>query len=123
MGMLTPVTRVLVDAALGLPLRATRYTVERARAVPMPDGVPLVGDHYRPVGVQAGPGTAPDLRCVSSPIEVGRTGGWLTSTSGEPRIVVDGSSADGAYSRQEALELAAFLVTAVAEMDRQPAGQ
>ncbi|MGY1606658.1 CocE/NonD family hydrolase [Geodermatophilus sp. SYSU D00700] len=39
---------VLADALLGLPLRATPYTVERDVAVPMPDGVSLLGDHYRP---------------------------------------------------------------------------
>src|SRR3712207_8843871 len=39
---------LLADAALGLPLRATAYTVRRDVAVPMPDGVSLRGDHYRP---------------------------------------------------------------------------
>lgn len=39
---------LLVDAALGLPLRARGYTVHRDVAVPMPDGVTLLGDHYRP---------------------------------------------------------------------------
>jgi uncharacterized protein len=50
--MLTTVAGVLTDAALGLPLRATPYTVERDVAVPMPDGVTLLGDHYRPAGVE-----------------------------------------------------------------------
>ncbi|MCW2584009.1 MAG: peptidase [Klenkia sp.] len=39
---------LLVDPALGLPLRARRYTVHRDVAVPLPDGVTLLGDHYRP---------------------------------------------------------------------------
>jgi putative CocE/NonD family hydrolase len=39
---------LLVDTALGLPRRAARYHVERDIAVPMPDGVTLLGDLYRP---------------------------------------------------------------------------
>ena len=39
---------LLADAALGLPPRATPYTVERDLAVPLPDGVSLLGDLYRP---------------------------------------------------------------------------
>lgn len=39
---------LLADAALGLPLRATPYTVQRDLAVPLPDGVSLLGDLYRP---------------------------------------------------------------------------
>jgi hypothetical protein len=42
---------LLADAVLGLPLRAVPYAVERDVAVPMPDGVALLGDHYRPTGV------------------------------------------------------------------------
>jgi hypothetical protein len=41
---------LLADAVLGLPRSATRYTVERDVPVPMPDGVSLVGDLYRPAG-------------------------------------------------------------------------
>ncbi len=41
---------LLADAALGLPLRATPFAVERDLAAPMPDGVSLLGDLYRPVG-------------------------------------------------------------------------
>jgi putative CocE/NonD family hydrolase len=37
----------VVDGAFGLP-RATPYTVERDLPVPMPDGVTLLGDLYRP---------------------------------------------------------------------------
>ncbi|WP_217644611.1 CocE/NonD family hydrolase [Geodermatophilus amargosae] len=52
--MLTRLGGLLADAALGLPLRAVLrpvpYTVERDVAVPMPDGVTLLGDHYRPAG-------------------------------------------------------------------------
>ena len=54
MGMLTRLAGVLADTALGLPLRATPYSVERDVAVPMPDGVTLVGDHYRPAGTEGG---------------------------------------------------------------------
>lgn len=39
---------LLADAALGLPLSATPYTLERDVAVPMPDGVSLLGNLYRP---------------------------------------------------------------------------
>ena len=38
-----------VDRAVGLP-PATAYVVRRDVAVPMPDGVALLGDHYRPAG-------------------------------------------------------------------------
>jgi putative CocE/NonD family hydrolase len=50
MGMRGRLAGALTDAVLGLPLRATPYTVERDIAVPMPDGVILLGDHYRPAG-------------------------------------------------------------------------
>ncbi|HEY4464360.1 MAG TPA: CocE/NonD family hydrolase [Streptosporangiaceae bacterium] len=39
-----------VDRALGLPARAEPYAVRADVAVPMPDGVVLLGDHYRPAG-------------------------------------------------------------------------
>ena len=54
MGALARLGGLLGDAVLGLPLRAVPYTVERDVAVPMPDGVTLLGDHYRPSGA-AGP--------------------------------------------------------------------
>src|SRR3954470_21383331 len=41
---------VVVDAALGLRPATGAYTVERDVAVPMPDGVCLLGDRYRPAG-------------------------------------------------------------------------
>ena len=50
MGVLARVGGLLADAALGLPLRARPYTVERDVAVPVPDGVSLLGDLYRPAG-------------------------------------------------------------------------
>lgn len=56
MTMLTRLGGVLADAALGLPLRATPYEVERDLPVPMPDGVALLGDRYRPA---AGSGPLP----------------------------------------------------------------
>ena len=39
-----------VDRAIGLPPATARYVVRRDVAVPMPDGVALLGDHYRPAG-------------------------------------------------------------------------
>jgi uncharacterized protein len=38
----------IVDAFIGLPRAWTPYTVQRDLAVPMPDGVSLLGDLYRP---------------------------------------------------------------------------
>lgn len=61
------------------------------------------------------------LGCVGRSIDVGpEIGGWISIASGEPRIVVDwpGHGVDGEYTRQQALELAAFFATAVAELDR-----
>ncbi|HST96099.1 MAG TPA: CocE/NonD family hydrolase [Geodermatophilus sp.] len=48
MSLLSRVGGLIVDAAFGLPLRATPYAVRRDVAVPMPDGVALLGDLYRP---------------------------------------------------------------------------
>lgn len=42
----------LLDELLGLEPSEVGYTVERDLAVPMPDGVSLVGDHYRPAGAE-----------------------------------------------------------------------
>ena len=39
-----------VDRALGLPPATAPHVVRRDVAVPMPDGVALLGDHYRPAG-------------------------------------------------------------------------
>jgi uncharacterized protein len=39
-----------VDRALGLPQAARPYLTRRNVGVPMPDGVVLLGDHYRPAG-------------------------------------------------------------------------
>jgi uncharacterized protein len=47
---LSRLTGLLTDAALGLPTVATPYTLRRDVPVPMPDGVTLLGDHYRPPG-------------------------------------------------------------------------
>src|ERR1700761_7840737 len=43
----------LMDLALGLTTKATPYELHRDVPVTMPDGVVLLGDHYRPTG--AGP--------------------------------------------------------------------
>ena len=48
--MLARLGAMLTDVALGLPLAATPYTVERDLPVPVPDGVTLLGDLYRPAG-------------------------------------------------------------------------
>lgn len=42
----------LLDALFGLEPTEAGYAVERDLAVPMPDGVSLVGDHYRPAGAE-----------------------------------------------------------------------
>lgn len=48
MTMVARVGGLLADVALGLPAVATAHTVERDVAVPMPDGVTLLGTLYRP---------------------------------------------------------------------------
>ena len=50
MNPLSRVAGLAVDRALGLPATAAPYVVRRDVAVPMPDGVVLLGDHYRPAG-------------------------------------------------------------------------
>ncbi|MFI5952822.1 CocE/NonD family hydrolase [Cryptosporangium sp. NPDC051539] len=52
MAMLTQLTGLLADVALGLPRRSVPYEVRRDVPVPMPDGVALLGDHYLPTGAQ-----------------------------------------------------------------------
>jgi predicted acyl esterase len=50
---MNPLSRVAgraVDRALGLPPTAAPYVVRRDVPVTMPDGVVLLGDHYRPAG-------------------------------------------------------------------------
>ncbi len=37
-----------VDRAMGVPAAPASYAIRRDVAVPMPDGVALLGDHYRP---------------------------------------------------------------------------
>lgn len=46
--MMSRLGGMLQDAMFGLPLKAERYIVHRDLTVPMPDGVELLGDHYRP---------------------------------------------------------------------------
>ncbi|WP_214401581.1 CocE/NonD family hydrolase [Pseudonocardia lacus] len=48
MSVLSRLGGLIADAAFGLPLRATPYSVRHDVAVPMPDGVSLLGDLYRP---------------------------------------------------------------------------
>jgi uncharacterized protein len=50
---MNPLSRIAaraVDRALGLPSAAVPYVVRPDVAVPMPDGVVLLGEHYRPAG-------------------------------------------------------------------------
>src|SRR5580693_4668113 len=48
MNPLARIAGVAVDAAIGLSGPAEPFTVRRDVAAPMPDGVVLLGDHYRP---------------------------------------------------------------------------
>lgn len=50
MNPLSRIADMAVDRALGLPSGAAPYVVRSNVAVPMPDGVVLLGDHYRPAG-------------------------------------------------------------------------
>jgi putative CocE/NonD family hydrolase len=48
---MNPLSRIAgraVDRAIGLPAAAAPYVLRRNVGVPMPDGVVLLGDHYRP---------------------------------------------------------------------------
>jgi uncharacterized protein len=50
---MNPLTRIAgqaTDRMLGLGPEAVPYVIRRDVAVPMPDGVTLLGDHYRPAG-------------------------------------------------------------------------
>jgi uncharacterized protein len=50
---MNPLSRIAgraIDRALGLPATAAPYVVRRDVPVAMPDGVVLLGDHYRPAG-------------------------------------------------------------------------
>src|SRR5258708_7866114 len=47
---LSRIAGVAADRVLGLPSAAAPYVVRPNVAVPMPDGVALLGDHYRPAG-------------------------------------------------------------------------
>lgn len=54
---MNPLTRIAgraVDRALGLPAATGTYLLRRDVGIPMPDGVVLLGDHYRP-GAADGP--------------------------------------------------------------------
>ena len=48
MNLLSRVAGMAVDRAIGLRGMAEAYTIHRDVDVPMPDGVVLLGDHYRP---------------------------------------------------------------------------
>jgi uncharacterized protein len=50
MNRLSRIAGRAVDRALGLPPATAGYEVQSDVAVPMPDGVVLLGDHYRPAG-------------------------------------------------------------------------
>ncbi len=69
-GLLARAGGLLADAVLGLPLRASRYGVQRDLAVPVDDGVALLGDLYRPAGA-TGPEPVVLIR-----LPYGRTGAF-----------------------------------------------
>jgi uncharacterized protein len=50
MNPLSRITARMVDRAIGLPAAAAPYLLRPGVRVPMPDGVVLLGDHYRPAG-------------------------------------------------------------------------
>ena len=50
MNPLSRIAGMAVDRALGLPSAAAPYVLRPDVAVAMPDGVVLLGDHYRPAG-------------------------------------------------------------------------
>ena len=50
MNPLSRIAGMAVDRVLGLPPEGTPYVVQPDVAVAMPDGVVLLGDHYRPAG-------------------------------------------------------------------------
>ncbi len=50
MNPLSGIAGVALDRVLGLPSGAVRYVVRRDVPAAMPDGVVLLGDHYRPAG-------------------------------------------------------------------------
>ena len=56
----------MVDRAIGLPPAAAPYVVRPDVAVPMPDGVVLLADHYRPAG-PGGPGGPLPVVLIRSP--------------------------------------------------------
>src|SRR5262249_57780814 len=50
MNPLSRIAGLAVDRVLGLPSGNGSYVLRANVAVPMPDGVALLGDHYRPAG-------------------------------------------------------------------------
>jgi uncharacterized protein len=50
MNPLSRITGRIVDRAIGLPTATAPYLMRPGVRVPMPDGVVLLGDHYRPAG-------------------------------------------------------------------------
>jgi uncharacterized protein len=48
MNPLSRIAAAAIDTAIGLPRAAEPFTLRRDVPVPMPDGVVLLGDHYRP---------------------------------------------------------------------------
>src|SRR5262245_62969116 len=50
MNPLSRIAGMAVDGVLGLPPATPSYVLRPDVGVPMPDGVALLGDHYRPAG-------------------------------------------------------------------------
>jgi len=66
MNPLSQIAGMAVDRVLGLPSAAAPYTVRPDVGAAMPDGVVLLGDHYRPDGPE-GPGAPLPRRAGTSP--------------------------------------------------------
>jgi uncharacterized protein len=71
MNPLSRLTALAVDRAMGLAGPAEPYVLHRDVSVPMPDGVVLLGDHYRPL---RGPGPKPVVLIRSPYGRAGLTG-------------------------------------------------
>jgi putative CocE/NonD family hydrolase len=70
MARFTRLGGLVADVALGLPVRATSYDIRADVPVPMPDGVALLANHYRP----AGPDRPRPVVLIRVPY--GRSGTW-----------------------------------------------
>jgi predicted acyl esterase len=79
MNPLSRLAVLAVDRALGLPDAAAPYVVRADVAVPMPDGVALLGDHYRPAGAAGADRPLPVVLIRSPYGRAGLTGHLLAA--------------------------------------------